>query len=613
MDAFGADDLRGAAEIIPGRLYFHCLQQPMTLTTAPPNSICVHLDADLIYEPFCADFGPCNLAHTWRFCQRVNELLTRAQGRRVYLLVGSHPHKRSNAAALMGIYCVLHLGMTPAQAYTPLRPLEPFVGFRDASCGVPTYQLPVAQVIAGMYRAKQVGFINWHKGEHFDVEEYEHYEQVENGDLNWIVPGKFMAFSGPSAQPKHFGGWRTYMPEDYIDYFRQHNIKAVVRLNKKMYEASRFTEYGVKHHELYFPDGTCPSEQILLRFLELAERETGALAVHCKAGLGRTGVLICSYMIKHFGFSAEEAMGYIRVCRPGSVIGPQQHYLVHYGPALHQLGEEMRAAKGPAASAGAPGIELRADATAAAQAAPAPRPPAASPHRVAAPQQQVPMRRSPRTSAAQAAAQMARLDVHDEPDYMVSVPSGPSPAPASPNKPAQARGAPVHIHVAAPEVPRAASIKYSAARPPLPASAAASRASTPSKPSAGSLAPSLSLASSLASSLAVTPPAMSPAGQRAPPSSSKRMLAPNGQPRKIPMAMDFNDVAPQDLEDRDAADADSWTLNSRPQLERYTGGSRVGAFAAAAGRGASAFVEAFRSVVGNHRTTYNTRHGGGAH
>ena len=75
----GCDDLRGAAEILPGRLYFHCLQQPMTLTTAPPNSICVHLDADLIYEPFCADFGPCNLAHTWRFCQRVNELLQRVR------------------------------------------------------------------------------------------------------------------------------------------------------------------------------------------------------------------------------------------------------------------------------------------------------------------------------------------------------------------------------------------------------------------------------------------------------------------------------------------------------------------------------------------------------
>lgn len=79
----------------------------------------------------------------------------------MYLLVGSHPHKRSNAAALMGIYCVLHLDMTPAEACAPLRPLEPFTGFRDASCGVPTYTLPVQQVIAGMYRAKQVRPGGW--------------------------------------------------------------------------------------------------------------------------------------------------------------------------------------------------------------------------------------------------------------------------------------------------------------------------------------------------------------------------------------------------------------------------------------------------------------------
>lgn len=67
-----------------------------------------------------------------------------------------------------------------------------------------------------------------------------------------------------------------------------------------MYEAKRFTSGGFQHHELYFPDGSCPSQEILLRFLDLAERTPGALAIHCKAGLGRTGVLICSYLMKHY-------------------------------------------------------------------------------------------------------------------------------------------------------------------------------------------------------------------------------------------------------------------------------------------------------------------------
>ena len=48
---------------------------------------------------------------------------------------------------------------------------------------------------------------------------------------------------------------------------------------------------------------------------------------HAQAGLGRTGVLICCYMMKHFRFTAEECIGYIRIARPGSVIGPQQNFL----------------------------------------------------------------------------------------------------------------------------------------------------------------------------------------------------------------------------------------------------------------------------------------------
>lgn len=31
--------------------------------------------------------------------------------------------------------------------------------------------------------------------------------------------------------------------------------------------------------------------------------------------------------MKHYKFTAKEAIAWIRICRPGSVIGPQQHWL----------------------------------------------------------------------------------------------------------------------------------------------------------------------------------------------------------------------------------------------------------------------------------------------
>ncbi|KAL0603716.1 Dual specificity protein phosphatase CDC14A, partial [Plecturocebus cupreus] len=87
------------------------------------------------------------------------------------------------------------------------------------------------------------------------------------------------------------GGYPLHAPEAYFPYFKKHNVTAVVRLNKKIYEAKRFTDAGFEHYDLFFIDGSTPSDNIVRRFLNICENTEGAIAVHCK-GVCKASVVV---------------------------------------------------------------------------------------------------------------------------------------------------------------------------------------------------------------------------------------------------------------------------------------------------------------------------------
>lgn len=116
----------------------------------------------------------------------------------------------------------------------------------------------------------------------------------------------------------------------------------MVRLNKPYYDAKKFTSQGIDHMELYFLDGSNPTDAILNKFITRCEETNGAIAVHCKAGLGRTGTCIAAYIMKHYKLTAEEIIGWMRIVRPGSIIGPQQHYVREIQAKMWRDGDLMR-------------------------------------------------------------------------------------------------------------------------------------------------------------------------------------------------------------------------------------------------------------------------------
>ena len=146
--------------------------------------------------------------------------------------------------------------------------------------------------------------------------------------LWWVIPGALagmpMPFVHPGRRLNQGGNLADY--NDELPVLYRAGVRAIVSLLNIPGDAPVFESAGFAFHCLPVPDGGAPTIEQASAFVRFVSEQRAAnrpVAVHCEAGLGRTGTLLAAFLISQ-GDSAKNAIHRVRAVERVAVETPQQ-------------------------------------------------------------------------------------------------------------------------------------------------------------------------------------------------------------------------------------------------------------------------------------------------
>ncbi len=141
--------------------------------------------------------------------------------------------------------------------------------------------------------------------------------------LWWVIPGLLAGMPMPFVHPERRlnpgAGLSAY--EDELPELHASGIRAVVSLLNIPSDELVYESAGFAFLCLPIQDGAPPTpEQAVefVRFVNEQHRAQRPVAVHCEAGLGRTGTMLAVYLISQ-GASAAEAIFRVRMVERSAI------------------------------------------------------------------------------------------------------------------------------------------------------------------------------------------------------------------------------------------------------------------------------------------------------